>query len=170
MREKVAAAAKRLGLDVEVRTLGAPTRTVAEAASAVGCEDRQIAKSIVFVADGEPVVCVASGAHRVDPDRLAEFLDVAEARPATPSEVCAATGFPVGGVPPFGHDLPPVLDAALLDEPRVYAAGGDGNTLFEVDPRELAARTGAAVAPLGARSPGTTPDDESGRAMPARAG
>ena len=92
MREKVVTAARRLGLDVEVKTLPASTRTVAEAALAVGCEPAQIAKAIVFVADGEPVLVVASGAHRVDVNRLCEAFDCAEARPATASEACAATG------------------------------------------------------------------------------
>lgn len=150
MREKVVTAARGLGLDVSVTTLDQPTHTVAQAASAVGCGECQIAKSIVFIADGEPVVCVTSGAHRVDLDLLCEALDCAEARPATADEVRAATGFPVGGVPPFGHDLPVLFDAALLDEQRVFAAGGDGNTLFEVDPRSLAACTKARIVPLGA--------------------
>ncbi len=149
MREKVVTAARGLGLDVSVTTLSEPTRTVSQAASAVGCTDCRIAKSIVFIADGEPVVCVTSGSHRVDVDRLCEAIDCADARPATPDEVRAATGFAVGGVPPFGHDLPVVFDAALLDEETIYAAGGDGNTLFEVDPRRLADCTHARVTPLG---------------------
>ena len=157
MREKVVTAARGLGLDVKVTTLQTPTRTVEQAATAVGCDAGQIAKSIVFVADGEPVVCVTSGAHRVDVDRLCEAIDCAEARPATPEEVRAATGFPVGGVPPFGHDLPVVFDSALLDEERVFAAGGDGNTLFEVDPRRLADCTRATIAALGADGNGAGP-------------
>ena len=154
MREKVMNAARALDLDVNVTTLAAPTHTVGQAAAAVGCEEGQIAKSLVFVADGEPVVCVASGAHRVDLDRLCEVVDSAEARPASPDEVRAATGFPVGGVPPFGHGLPVVLDEALLEHERVWAAGGDGNTVFEVDPRRLADCTGAVVAAVGARDSG----------------
>jgi len=146
VRERVRTKARELGLDVHVRTLEAPTRTVDEAAVAVGCEAARIAKSIVFVADGEPVLCVASGAHRIDLDRLCDVLDCAEARPATPDEVRAATGFPVGGVAPFGHDLPVVMDETLLGHESVWAAGGDGNSLFEVDPRALADCTGARVA------------------------
>lgn len=148
MRERVRTKARELGLDVHVRTLDAPTRTVDEAAVAVGCDAARIAKSIVFVADGEPVMCVASGAHRIDLDRLCDVLDCAEARPATPGEVRAATGFPVGGVAPFGHDLPVVMDETLLGHESIWAAGGDGNSLFEVDPRALADCTGARVAPV----------------------
>jgi prolyl-tRNA editing enzyme YbaK/EbsC (Cys-tRNA(Pro) deacylase) len=142
----VTSAARKLGLDVEVRTLDAPTRTVAEAAAVVGVDPGQIAKSLVFVADGEPVVCIASGAHRVDIDELALAFDCAEVRKASPDEVRAATGFPVGGVPPFGHGLPVVMDEALLAQDRVWAAGGDGNSLFEVDPRQLVTCTSARVA------------------------
>ncbi len=138
MREKVIDSAKRLGLDVQVKRLEASTATVEQAAEAVGCPAGQIAKSLVFVADGDPVLCIASGAHRVDTARLADVLDVAEVRQASPDEVRAATGFPVGGVPPFGHGLPVVLDEVLLGHDVVYAAGGDGHSLFAVDPRELA--------------------------------
>ena len=150
MREKVIATARQLGLDVEVKRLSAPTRTVQEAADAVGCQPAQIAKSLVFVADGDPVVVIASGDHRVDVDSVARALDVAELRQAAPEEVRAATGFPVGGVPPFAHGLPVVLDQDLLRHERVWAAGGDGNSLFEVAPRELLACTGATVVTVGA--------------------
>jgi prolyl-tRNA editing enzyme YbaK/EbsC (Cys-tRNA(Pro) deacylase) len=150
MREKVINTARELGLDVEVRRLEDPTNTTDDAAHAVGCERGEVAKSIVFVVDGDPVVCIASGVHRVDLDKLCEVVDCAEARPASPNEVRAATGFPVGGVPPFGHGLPVVLDEALLRYDRVWAAGGDGNSLFEVDPRELGACTRAQVADVGA--------------------
>jgi len=149
MREKVIDSAKQLGLDVEVQRLPASTATVQDAAAAVGCPDAQIAKSLVFVADGDPILCIASGGHRVDVDLLADALDVAEVRQATPDEVRAATGFAVGGVPPFGHGLPVVLDQALLEHQVVWAAGGDGHSLFSVDPRELQRCTRASVAPVG---------------------
>src|SRR4051812_46754666 len=116
MVDKVIQAARELELEVEIRKLNQPTRTVSEAAEAVGAEPAQIAKSLVFVADGEPVLCVASGAHRVDIDTLAETFDCAQVRQATPDEVRAATGFAVGGVPPFGHSLPVVFDELLCDE------------------------------------------------------
>ena len=126
---------------MQVRRLTESTATVEEAVKAVGCEPAQIAKSLVFVADGDPILCIASGAHRIDVERLAAVLDVAEVR--------AATGFSVGGVPPFGHGLPVVLDAALLDQDHVWAAGGDGHSLFEIAPRKLADCTEATVAILG---------------------
>ena len=149
MKDSVIRAARELGLDVDVKTLDSPTRTVAEAAAAVGGEAAQIAKTLVFVADGDPVLVVASGAHRVDTDRLVEIFDVAEIRQATPDEVRVATGYPVGGVSPLGCGLPTVFDSDLLQYDRIYAAGGDGNTLFEVDPRTLAASIGARVERVG---------------------
>jgi prolyl-tRNA editing enzyme YbaK/EbsC (Cys-tRNA(Pro) deacylase) len=149
MREKVKEAARKLGLDIEIRTLDEPTRTVAEAAAALGVEPGQIAKSLVFLADGEPVVCVASGAHRVDVNQLALACDCAVIDKATPDDVRASTGFAVGGVPPFGHGLPVLLDEALLEYEVVYAAGGDGNTLFSIDPRKLAEATSARMVTVG---------------------
>ena len=149
MREKVKNAAAELGLSVEIKTLDEPTRTVAEAAAALGTDAAHIAKSIVFVADGDPVVCVASGRHRIDPAKIADALDVAEVRQAAADEVRAATGFAIGGVPPFGHDLPVLFDEALLEHERVWAAAGDPHSLFAVDPRELARCVDARVVAVG---------------------
>jgi prolyl-tRNA editing enzyme YbaK/EbsC (Cys-tRNA(Pro) deacylase) len=137
---------------VEVRRLEASTRTVKDAAVAVGCEEAEIAKSIVFVADGDPLVCVASGRHRIDTEKLADALDVAEVRQAGAEEVRAATGYAIGGVPPFGHDLPVVFDEELLRHERVWAAAGDPNSLFEVNPRELAECVKARVLAVGETS------------------
>lgn len=149
MRSRVRDAARELGLTIELRTLDDSTATSQEAAAAIGCEIGQIAKAIVFVCDGEPVVCIASGSHRIDTNKVCEALDCAEVRTASPSEVRAATGFPVGGVPPFGHGLPVVFDKDLLDHDLIWAAGGDGNTLFEIAPRALAGAVHALVAPVG---------------------
>lgn len=149
MRSKVKEAARDAGLQVELKTLKESTATVAEAAAAIGCEPGQIAKSIVFVMDGEPVVVVASGQHRIDREKVCEALDCAEGRQASADEVRAATGFPIGGIPPIGHGLPVVFDTALMEYEVIYAAGGDGNTLFEVAPRDLAGCVHALVAPVG---------------------
>jgi prolyl-tRNA editing enzyme YbaK/EbsC (Cys-tRNA(Pro) deacylase) len=151
VRDRLADSARGLGIEVQVQRLESSTRTVADAATAVGCQEAEIAKSIVFVADGDPVVCVASGGHRIDTDKVAEALDVAEVRQAQPDEVRAATGFAIGGVPPFGHDLPVLFDEELLTHERVWAAAGDPHSLFCVNPRELARCTGARVVPLGAQ-------------------
>jgi len=149
VRDRLAECARDLGLDLHVERLEASTRTVKDAALAVGCDEAEIAKSIVFVADGDPVVCVASGRHRIDPDKLADALDVAEVRQAAADEVRAATGFAIGGVPPFGHDLPVLFDEALLEHERVWAAAGDPHSLFEVDPKRLCECIRARVVALG---------------------
>jgi prolyl-tRNA editing enzyme YbaK/EbsC (Cys-tRNA(Pro) deacylase) len=149
MRDSLAERARQLGLRVQVQRLGASTRTVKDAAVAVGCQEAEIAKSIVFVVDGDPVVCVASGRHRIDPDKVADALDAAVVRQAAADEVRAATGFAIGGVPPFGHDLPVLLDESLLEHRRVWAAAGDPHSLFEVDPRELARCVEARVVAVG---------------------
>jgi prolyl-tRNA editing enzyme YbaK/EbsC (Cys-tRNA(Pro) deacylase) len=149
MKEKVITNARALGLEVQVQRLEDSTRTVKDAAQAVGCDEAEIAKSIVFVCDGEPVVCVASGQHRIDVDKLADVLDCAEVRQAAADEVRAATGFAIGGVPPFGHELPVVFDEELLRHERVWAAAGDANSLFCVDPRALCDCIGARVADVG---------------------
>jgi Cys-tRNA(Pro) deacylase len=151
MKDKVVKAAQELGLQVDVRTLDQPTRTVSEAASAVGCDEAQIAKTLVFVADGDPVLVVASGSHRVDTDALLEIFDAAEIRQASPDEVRVATGYPVGGVSPLGCGIPIAFDADLLQFDKVFVAGGDGNTLFEIEPRTLAEAIRAKVARVGER-------------------
>ena len=149
MRDRLAECARQLGLQMHVQRLGASTRTVKDAAVAVGCQEAEIAKSIVFVADGDPVVCVASGRHRIDTQKLADALDVAEVRQAAADEVRAATGFAIGGVPPFGHDLPVLFDESLLDHERVWAAAGDPHSLFCVDPHKLAGCVSARIVDLG---------------------
>jgi prolyl-tRNA editing enzyme YbaK/EbsC (Cys-tRNA(Pro) deacylase) len=150
MRDRLAECARDLGLEVQVKRLSASTRTVKDAAEAVGCQEAEIAKSIVFVADGDPVVCVASGRHRIDTDKLADVLDVAEVRMAGADEVRAATGFAIGGVPPFGHDVPVLFDESLMEHEQVWAAAGDPHSLFCVDPRRLADCTRARVVAVGA--------------------
>jgi prolyl-tRNA editing enzyme YbaK/EbsC (Cys-tRNA(Pro) deacylase) len=149
MRDRLAECARELGIQLRVQRLAASTRTVTDAAVAIGCEEAEIAKSIVFVADGDPVVCVASGRHRIDTTKLADALDVAEVRQAAADEVRAATGFAIGGVPPFGHDLPVLFDESLLEHKRVWAAAGDPHSLFAVDPRELARCVEARVVAVG---------------------
>jgi prolyl-tRNA editing enzyme YbaK/EbsC (Cys-tRNA(Pro) deacylase) len=143
MDERAAAfsreAADRYGLAIDVEQFPEGTETAAEAADVVGCDLAQIASSLVFVADGVPVVVVTSGANRVNEARLADVLDAAEVRMADPEEVAAATGYDIGGVPPFCHDGdPPVyVDETLLDHGTVWAAAGTPETLFPIAPDRL---------------------------------
>src|SRR3954453_17169757 len=105
MRSKVKEAARELGLQVELRTLDESTRTVPEAAAAVGCEVGQIAKTIVFVMDGERGGVVASGGPPSPPDMVAAALPGGETRRAPADEVRPAPAFPAGAAPPIGHGL-----------------------------------------------------------------
>jgi len=152
MRAKVIDTARDLGLDVNVHRLDASGGTAVEgAAAAVGCAAERVASCAVLVADGEPVVCVTPAGAPADRDLVADALDVAEVRPASAAETRSATGFPVGGVPPFGHGLAVVLDSALLAHATVWAAAGDGSTLVELEPRSLAGCTEATVASIAPR-------------------
>jgi prolyl-tRNA editing enzyme YbaK/EbsC (Cys-tRNA(Pro) deacylase) len=140
--------AATLGLAPEVREFPAGTRTALEAATAVGCEVGAIVKSLVFVADGRAVLVLTSGANRVDEHRLAAALGADSVRKADAEEVREATGYAIGGTPPFGHDTPvPVLiDPALLGHPIVWAAAGTPSTVFPLTPDELVRASGARTA------------------------
>jgi prolyl-tRNA editing enzyme YbaK/EbsC (Cys-tRNA(Pro) deacylase) len=134
------------GLEVEVRTLDESTRSAAEAAAAIGCEEGQIVKSLVFMTDDGPLVCLCAGDRRVDPARLPPG-----ARTASPDEVREATGFAIGGVPPLGHEreLVTIVDASLRRFERVWAAAGTPRSVFEVGTEELiAVLAGAEVCDL----------------------
>jgi prolyl-tRNA editing enzyme YbaK/EbsC (Cys-tRNA(Pro) deacylase) len=146
MRSKVIDSARDLGLDVNLARLPDMGASVADAAAAVGCGAGRIASCAVYVADGDPIVCIASAECEIDPDLLADALDVAEIRPASSGEIRAATGFPASGVPPLGHGLPVVVDELLLAHATVWAACGDGHTLVELAPQRLASCTAATVA------------------------
>ena len=125
---KVQERLRERGLDVDVRDLPDSTRTAAEAAAAVGAELGQIVKSLVFIADGEVVMCLCAGDRRVDPAKLGT-----DARPARADEAREATGFAIGGVPPLGHDrpLPTVVDESLRRFETVWCAAGTPNAVFE---------------------------------------
>ena len=129
-----------------VRRFPAGTRTAGDAARAIGCELGAIVKSLVFVVEGVgPVLALTSGANRVDTAKLAAHFAATSARRATPDEARAATGFAIGGTPPFGHPrrLPAVCDPALLRYDTVWAAAGTPDTVFPISPAELLAASSA---------------------------
>ncbi len=146
--ERFLEAATVLGHDVEVRRFPQGTKTAPDAARAIGCDVAQIVKSLVFVADGEPVLVLTSGANRVDLGRLADAAGAAQVRRASPDEVRSATGFSIGGTPPFGHSLPirTFVDRDLLAHEVVWAAAGAPDAVFGTTPRELVTTSGAQVA------------------------
>ena len=149
---RVTQAAAEAGLRIEVVRFAEETRTAEDAARAVGCSVGQIVKSLVFVADGQPVLALVSGDHRLDTGRLGTALQAAEVRRASGDEARAATGFAIGGVPPIGHatSLPIVMDRHLLQHATVWAAAGLPDAVFEVDPHALAAATTARVEEIAA--------------------
>jgi Cys-tRNA(Pro) deacylase len=148
--EKFVAAAAERGLAVEVRQFPQGTRTAADAAAAVGCDVAQIVKSLVFLVDGEPVVALVGGADQLDERRLAEAAGGTTVGRADADAVRAATGYAVGGVPPFGHAtaLRCFVDDALLRHDVVWAAAGTPQHVFAVDPHRLATAAGATTAEL----------------------
>ncbi|WP_435128240.1 YbaK/EbsC family protein [Halobaculum sp. D14] len=115
------------------------TKTAADAADAVGCTVGQIVKSIVLTADGDPVVVLTAGDHRVDEDGFAAAVGADAVEMADADEVKAATGWSIGGVPPFCHDtdLPVYLDESLTAHDTVWAAAGTPEAVFAVAPDAL---------------------------------
>lgn len=148
--QRVADAARALGLQIEVREFPEGTRTAEDAALAIGVDVGQIVKSLVFIADGRPVICLISGPNRLDTARLAATAGAADVRRANADEVREATGFAVGGVPPFGHRSPvPVFaDRDLLQYVTVWAAAGTPMAVFSVAPAALVHACGATVADI----------------------
>jgi prolyl-tRNA editing enzyme YbaK/EbsC (Cys-tRNA(Pro) deacylase) len=136
--ERVQSAIRALGLDRAVIELPVPARTSQEAADALGVHVGQIAKSLVFLVNGGPVLVIASGANRVDEARLAELAGGAVRR-ADAETVRQATGYAIGGVPPLGHPtaLRTFIDRDLLRHPLIYAAAGVPDCVFPLTPGEL---------------------------------
>jgi Cys-tRNA(Pro) deacylase len=146
---RVVEAGEALGVTVEPREFAEGTRTAADAAAAIGCALGQIVKTLVFTVDGDTVVALVSGENQLDVAALgaAAGSSVKAERPDADA-VRAATGFPIGGVPPFGHstDLRVFVDADLLQYDVVWAAAGTPHTVFAIAPDALVSATGGAVA------------------------
>jgi prolyl-tRNA editing enzyme YbaK/EbsC (Cys-tRNA(Pro) deacylase) len=143
--ERFTESARGLGVEPRIRRFPEGTKTAEAAALAIGCDVAQIVKSLVFMADGRPVIAFTSGANRVDPSKLARSAGASEARKASPEEARAATGFAVGGTPPFGHPdpLPAYVDPALLAFQEIWAAAGTPDSVFPLSPSELQRAAGA---------------------------
>ena len=144
---RVVAAASTADLEIEVERFPEGTRTAADAARAIGCEIAQIVKSLVFIADDAAVLALTSGVNRVDPGRLGEALGAARVRRADGDEARAATGFAIGGIPPFGHERPllVLIDSDLLAHDRLWAAAGLPDAVFAVTPAALVRASGGRV-------------------------
>ncbi|HET6909337.1 MAG TPA: YbaK/EbsC family protein, partial [Mycobacteriales bacterium] len=140
------------GATGEVRALTESTRTAQEAASALGVPVGAIVKSLVFTADGEPVLVLASGDHQVDTTRVAAALGAAQVRRADADTVRAATGYPIGGVAPIAHPSPlrTVVDRHLAGFEVVWAAAGTPHSVFSTTYDELVRLTSGTAADVAA--------------------
>lgn len=149
----VVAAGRDLGLELEIRSFPEGTRTAADAAAAIGVELGQIVKSLAFAVDGRVTMALMSGSNRLDEAALAVAAGGTRCERADAAVVRVATGFPIGGVPPFGHAtrLPIFLDRDLLAHDELWAAAGTPHDNFAITPTDLVRVTGGAVADLAAR-------------------
>ncbi|MET0423683.1 MAG: YbaK/EbsC family protein [Actinoplanes sp.] len=127
------------GTPPRVVILDEAVHTAAAAAAALGIEVGQIANSLIFDADGEPLLVLTSGAHRVDTARVAADLGLTKLRRATPEFVREHTGQPIGGVAPLGHPKPvrTLVDTALAGFDEIWAAGGVPRAVFPITYAEL---------------------------------
>jgi prolyl-tRNA editing enzyme YbaK/EbsC (Cys-tRNA(Pro) deacylase) len=141
---RVAAELSSLGAVGAPRILPDSARTAAQAAAALGCEVGAIANSLVFDADGDPVLILTSGAHRVDTAKCASTLGVASLRRASPDFVRTHTGQVIGGVAPIGHPEPvrTVVDTWLEQYDEIWAAAGHPHAVFNTTYHELLRLTG----------------------------
>ncbi|MFJ3444794.1 YbaK/EbsC family protein [Streptomyces sp. NPDC086081] len=147
---RFAQALRDLGLDElegRVRRFPEATRTAAEAAAALGCELNQICKSLIFAADGVPVLVLMDGASRVDVELVRRELGAEQVTRAKAEVVRETTGYAIGGVPPFGHRTRTrvLADRSLLARDIVWAAAGTPYTVFPMAPRDLVAHAGGTL-------------------------
>ncbi|KWX00306.1 prolyl-tRNA synthetase [Carbonactinospora thermoautotrophica] len=149
--ERVAKALAEAGARGQVKELDGSARTAAEAAAQLGCEVGAIVKSLVFEADGEPLLILTSGGHQVDTARVAADHGFTEVKRADPEFVREHTGFPIGGVAPLGHPKPlrTLIDVALKRYDEVWAAAGHPYAVFPTTFDELARITGGTPAEVG---------------------
>jgi len=134
------------GLDLEVREMSETTHTAAEAAAAVGAPVEAIVKSLVFALDGEPLLILVSGPNRVDTGLVGEYVN-GVLNKADAQMVKEASGYSIGGVPPFGHStsLRCLMDEDLLALEMVWAAAGSARAVFPISPRRLAELSSAEI-------------------------
>ncbi|HEX3425938.1 MAG TPA: YbaK/EbsC family protein [Acidimicrobiales bacterium] len=143
-------AGRDIGVDVRPREFSESTRTAAEAAQVIGVAPSQIVKSLVFTVDDQPVLALVGGDRLLDEQKLAAAVGGQVSRRPRADVVRAVTGFPVGGIPPFGHSsaLAVFVDQRLLEHEEVWAAAGTPHANFPVNPQQLASAVGGTVADL----------------------
>ena len=148
--ERVIAFAKSSGLTLEVRRFPEGTKTAEDAANAIGVSVGQIVKSLVFGVDDEIVMALVSGSNQLDEKKLAAAAGGNKCSRVDADAVRAATGFPIGGVPPFGHttQLRVFVDPDLLQYDEVWAAAGTWNDVFGANPNDIVRVAGGVVTDL----------------------
>jgi Cys-tRNA(Pro) deacylase len=136
---RVVEAVRVFGLEVAPRRFPEGTKTAQDAANAIGVAVGQIVKSLVFAVDGEVVMAYVSGANQLDEKKLAAAAGGNKCSRVDADAVREATGFPIGGVPPFGHStqLRVFVDPDLLQYDEVWAAAGTWNDVFPIKPNDL---------------------------------
>jgi len=141
----------RGGAADRIRILDDSARTAAQAADQLGVEVAQIANSLLFAADGAPLLVMASGGHRVDTTKVAELVGATKVRRADPDFVRTHTGFAIGGVAPLGHpeQIRTVVDRDLAQYDVLWAAAGHPNAVFPTTYAELVTLTGGEPADVG---------------------
>jgi prolyl-tRNA editing enzyme YbaK/EbsC (Cys-tRNA(Pro) deacylase) len=140
--QHVQVALDSFNLGIQIRFFDNSTATSQLAADNIGCELGQIAKSLAFIVDGQPIVVIASGDQRVDDRKLAALYNVGrkKVRPATPEQCVEIYGYAPGGVPPLAYRTPGLkvyLDESLKRYQQIYAAGGAHNAIFPVTIEQL---------------------------------
>jgi prolyl-tRNA editing enzyme YbaK/EbsC (Cys-tRNA(Pro) deacylase) len=147
---RVVEAGAGFGLDVQPVRFPDGTKTAIDAATAIGCNVGQIVKSLIFAVDGEVVLAYVSGSNQLDEAKLAIAAGGVTCSRVDADTVRSATGFPIGGVPPFGHDneLRVFVDPDLLQYDIVWAAAGTWHDVFSLTPQQLVSASGGAVVEL----------------------
>jgi len=147
---RVIAAAREAGLEITTRRFPEGTKTAADAATAIGVSVGQIVKSLVFGVDSEIVMALVSGSNQLDEKKLAAAAGGAKCSRVDADAVRAATGYPIGGVPPFGHttQLRVFVDPDLLQYDEVWAAAGTWNDNFGAAPADIVRVAGGVVTDL----------------------
>jgi prolyl-tRNA editing enzyme YbaK/EbsC (Cys-tRNA(Pro) deacylase) len=148
--ERVAAVLRERGVDARLEEFQQGTPTAAAAAKAVGCDEAQIVKSLVFVCDGLPLLALIPGSRRADAFKIAAAAGAGYARVARPSEVVSATGFEPGAVAPFPapHVGRVFLERELLQHPLVWCGAGSTRHMVGLSPSDVARLTEAEIADL----------------------
>lgn len=147
---RVVAAGEVLGLTIDPVRVPDGAKTAADAAAAIGVDIGQIVKSLIFAVDGSVVVAYVSGVNQLDERKLAAAAGGATCSRVDADTVRSTTGYPIGGVPPFGHatTLPVFVDPDLLTHDEVWAAAGTWHDVFAIAPQDLVAASGGIVVDL----------------------